>query len=110
VSSQGATRLFCASCSHLSVLFAITASIADRGVGFDPCCLQFADEGIDVLHLKTNVIHRTAFGLGLCCIALGERNLGSGALAVSYCARLPAVAPKFWMYHFCAAKVSGTNR
>jgi hypothetical protein len=24
------------------------------------------------------VIHRTAFGRGLCCVALGERNLGAG--------------------------------
>ena len=31
-------------------------------VGFDPSRLQLADEGIDVLHLKANVIHGTAFG------------------------------------------------
>ena len=33
-----------------------------------------------------------------------------GTFAVSYCARLPAVAPKFCTYHCCARSGSGTSR
>ena len=50
---------------------------ANGGVGFDSRRLQLGDEGVDVPHLKANVIHGAAFGWGLGRIALSEGNLGA---------------------------------